>query len=70
MDFDGSDPKKLTTEGGVAPNWSPDGKKIVYSQYNGWEFTSESGMLWIMDADGSNKRQLTSYNVELIEDGP
>jgi TolB protein len=37
------------------PNWSPDGQLIVYQTIRGsqWE-------LWVMNADGSNKRQITS----------
>ena len=37
-----------------APVWSNDGKQIVFSRYDGsdWE-------IWIMEADGSNPRQLT-----------
>ena len=37
--------------GGMTPNWSPDGKQIVY--------VGPQTTLWIMDADGANKRQLT-----------
>lgn len=44
----------LTTDGGDYPAWSPDGTKIVYTR------TMEGdGGLWVMDADGSNKRRLT-----------
>ena len=32
-----------------APNWSPDGSKIVYSSDQG---------IWMMDADGSNQKQV------------
>jgi Tol biopolymer transport system component len=50
---DGSGKIKLTqfTSGGVdALSWSPDSKRIAFSQ---------SGALYIMDADGSNLRQIT-----------
>ncbi len=51
---DGSNLMRLTTDGGYAPAWSPNGLKILYTntcQYNGY--------LWIMNADGSKKRQIT-----------
>ncbi len=59
MNSDGSDLKKLTTEGGTDPCWSPDGSKIAFVRYNSKEYSSKQGQIWIMDADGSNKRQLT-----------
>jgi Tol biopolymer transport system component len=59
MNSDGSDLKKLTTEGGTDPCWSPDGSKIAFVRCNWKEYSSKQGQIWIMDADGSNKRQLT-----------
>ncbi len=54
MNSDGTNVTRLTTDGGYAPFWSPDGSKILYTntcQYNGY--------LWIMNTDGSKKRQIT-----------
>jgi TolB protein len=36
------------------PAWSPDGKTIAFARYTG------SGAIWLIDADGSNERQLTT----------
>jgi TolB protein len=38
------------------PSWSLDGKHIVYTRWIG----KGMGKVWIMDADGSNKRALTT----------
>ncbi len=46
---DGSDPIQLTTEGGEDPVWSPDGRFIAYVYNN---------RVYVMDADGANKRRL------------
>ena len=58
MDADGSDILRLTSDVGreTNPKWSPDGRRIVYSAgaYPG------NSALFIIDADGSNRRQLTS----------
>ncbi|MFB0515053.1 MAG: TolB family protein, partial [Candidatus Neomarinimicrobiota bacterium] len=50
MDSSGGNLKRLD-ENGSYPSWSPDGKNIVY--------VGPQTTLWIMEADGSNKRQLT-----------
>ncbi len=63
MNVDGSNLRKLTglsdpsLEGGFYPCWSPDGTKIVYSRYG--RGGDNNGKLWMMNADGSNKHQLT-----------
>ena len=45
---------RLTDDGGDYPNWNPDGTKIVFTRTQ----TGDGG-LWVMNADGSNKRRLT-----------
>jgi Tol biopolymer transport system component len=45
---------QLTVDGGDYPAWSPDGANIVYTRT-----AKGDGGLWIMNADGSNKRRLT-----------
>lgn len=46
---------QLTFNGGACPTYSPDGKKIVYTNTN-----KNEGGLWIMNADGSDKESLTN----------
>ena len=48
MDAAGNN-KRLLTEEGAHPSWSPDGKRIVYTH----------GQIYVMDADGGNRTQLT-----------
>jgi Tol biopolymer transport system component len=44
MNADGSDVTQLTTDGGLAPRWSPDGQRIAYTR---------GGTIKVMNADGS-----------------
>ncbi|HKI87600.1 MAG TPA: hypothetical protein VKA38_01145, partial [Draconibacterium sp.] len=52
INTDGTGFKQLTR--GYTCDWSSDGKQIVYTDPR-----VENGRLWIMDADGNNKKQLT-----------
>lgn len=51
---DGSGLTKLTDTQGYTSDFSPDGEKIVYC-----DSSPNNGRLWIMNKDGTNKRQLT-----------
>ncbi|MCI0549325.1 MAG: hypothetical protein L0287_00060 [Anaerolineae bacterium] len=72
MNADGSGKQQLTD--GVAPdapdanapNWSPDGKQIVF--WAGYE--TQYGEIWIMNADGANPRQLTDQPAPISSDNP
>jgi TolB protein len=60
MDVNGSN-KKLLTEG-VAPDWSPDGKQIAYTR----EDQNRVPQIWVMNADGTDARQLTQSSTTKI----
>jgi Tol biopolymer transport system component len=54
---DGTGARNLTgTAGGSAPVLSPDGRQIAYLRGD----SSGVGEIWLMDADGTNQRRLTS----------
>ncbi len=61
MDPDGGDLRHLTMPNGASfpdsnvPAWSPDGRQIAF--WSGIE--RQHGQVWVMDADGSTRRQLT-----------
>ncbi len=53
MNEDGKGLTQLTfDEGGTMPDWSHDGKQIIYM--------GPKGTIWVMDADGSNQTSLTA----------
>ena len=55
FDLSGAGHTRLTDDGGDFPAWSPDGSRIVYTRTQ----TGDGG-LWIMNADGTGKRRLTT----------
>jgi Tol biopolymer transport system component/uncharacterized surface protein with fasciclin (FAS1) repeats len=67
MNADGSNPTRLTdgSEVDTFPHWSPDGKKIVFTSGSGggdmWDNLLGNGSyeIYVMNADGSNRVQLT-----------
>jgi Tol biopolymer transport system component len=61
MNSDGTGLTKLTSDGCIQFSWSPEGK-IVYVNFNSDGINKTKGTLWIMDANGNNKKQLT-YNI-------
>lgn len=66
VDLDGSNARKLTHPdefyGDGSPAWSPDGSQIVYESDAGANYTNSE--IYIMDADGTNKTQLTNHEAE------
>src|SRR5712691_2110552 len=56
---DGSGKTVVANDGG-APSWTPDGRIIFSSTRSG------SQQIWIMDADGSNARQIGSLSPNLL----
>lgn len=58
---EGGDAVPLTSveEEASEPDFSPDGRRIVYQAYTGGVFH-----LWLMNADGSGRRQLTSGDAD------
>ena len=57
MNIDGSGTKRVAYAGNYnsSPNWSPDGKKIVFSGQDGRHFD-----IFVMNADGTGLERLTS----------
>jgi len=53
-----------TNESVVAISWSPDGTKIAYVS----ELSSEFNSLWVMNADGTNKQHLVTFDFNLFEE--
>ncbi|MBA4411028.1 MAG: hypothetical protein Q8S54_14780 [Bacteroidota bacterium] len=66
INSDGSGLKQLTTDGCKNFSWSPEGK-IVYLNFDNSRIDKTKGTLWIMNADGTNKRQLTYNNFQIIQ---
>ena len=60
-----SDPKLDPAPSNVAPAWSPDGTALAWER----ETAKESGEfnVWVMDADGSAKTQVTSQPGQQVE---
>jgi TolB protein len=58
MNADGSGQQRLTRNGGSddGPAWSPDGQRIAYVSYRN---SDDRRHIYVMNADGSDKRQLS-----------
>ena len=54
MNADGSDRRRVSSDGGFDPTFSPDGSQIAYRLL----LSTDDGEIWVMDADGGNRRDL------------
>ena len=62
MNRNGSSERRLTTAfADLWPTWSPDGKRILFSRADALKQVTEGAgsEIFVMNADGSSKRQLT-----------
>src|SRR5437762_13993580 len=59
--LEGGAPQQITREGesNQRPRWSPDSRKIAYVSDRGG-----TSQIWLMDADGTNSKQVTSLSTE------
>src|SRR5213592_3512230 len=60
---DGSALRQLThtrpSRGADFPSWSPNGEKVLFSRFrNDLPDGNDNSRIWIMNADGTNKRRL------------
>ena len=76
-DIDGSSQQNLTATEDYEerdPTWSPDGSRIAYSRYDasvtvniGTQQESSAYDIWVINADGTNPRQLTKPPIVALE---
>ena len=69
MDLETKEIEKLTNSTGFSamPSWSFDGTRIAYHSS---EEGSGRSQIFVMNADGTNKKQLTEYDVAFFDGDP
>ncbi|MCB7129696.1 MAG: TolB family protein [Candidatus Brocadiales bacterium] len=58
-DLETDEIKRVTFEGAEGFSWSPDGRNLVYSKYNAWVNSKRSGLLYILDVQTLEERQIS-----------
>lgn len=61
MNSNGTNPINLTQSpkrADASTSWAPNGQRIAFASYDGKTFVWD---IWVMDADGGNRRNLTSH---------
>ena len=62
MDADGRNPRRITNNRHQDrhPSWSPDGKRIAFTNLTEWHFLPLNADIYVIDADGKNQQRLTN----------
>jgi TolB protein len=66
INSEGGDQRKLTQNGSTNFSWGPN-NKLVYISYDLYRLSESRGVLFTMDADGGNKKQLTFNKFKLTK---
>jgi dipeptidyl aminopeptidase/acylaminoacyl peptidase len=63
---EGGTPRQLTHEGtnNERPRWSPDSRQIYFVSDRAGDAPKDTSQIWVMDANGSNTREITKLATE------